>query len=100
MCLSPTPNNLHPQGEISPLVSASAGPRKCISIDTVRVSVEEALHDDWDPIAQGRNGQGGGERGGKRRYRGWFHFEADDVNMLQVKVFLEGFAAATQSSST
>lgn len=46
--------------------------------------MEEATQDDGDPAAQRHMGQGGGLFGGKRRCRGRFDFEADDVDVKQV----------------
>lgn len=52
-----------------------------MSIDKVRVSVEEALGE-GTPGAPGRNGI---EEGGQGRCRGLFEFEADDVSGQQVR---------------
>jgi len=64
---------------------AAYGPRKHISIDRVRVSVEE-VHGSGALGGRGRNGQENGERDGKISVRGRFEFDADNVSVQQVQL--------------
>lgn len=71
-----------------PSRDSSFGPRKLMSIDKVRVSVEE-VQGSRAPGVPGRNVQDNGEPDGKRRGGGRFDFEADDVSVQQVR--FEGY---------
>lgn len=70
------------KGGMPPSRDASFGPRKLMSIDKVRVSVEE-VQGSGAPGVSGHNVQGSGDW--KRRGGGRFDFEADDVSVKQVR---------------
>lgn len=60
------------------------GPRKCISIDKVRLSVEEALGNGPTDV-RGCNESGEARQGRQERCRGVFEIEADGISGQQVR---------------